>query len=287
MIQPSDETGSLHYDLNGFHAAITVADPHIRAAIRHSLIGFAPVEATAGADATHYALVCDASGEWTVLKTGAPVYHTSTLADALLSLEWHLVTDMLTYRRDLFHLHGAALLAPGGASSLLILGASGSGKTTLTLGLMARGFLPYADDVSLIEPTTLEPHTLRRTFHVDARTRALVEKLPDPPTWDYDAAPPGCFLPPAWADHPAPIRFVLFPTLRPDAAPTVTYLTVPSSAAALLPFSTTLGNDPAFALSVAARLTAQASCFDLSTGDLDATVRLVKRLVEQQVTSSK
>jgi len=282
MTQPFDATTLLHYDMNGFHAAVAVADPQTRAAVRHSLIGFAPVEETIGADATHYALVRDADGEWTVSKNSTSVYQTSTLADALMSLEWHLVTDMLAYRGDLFHLHGAALLAPGGVSSILILGASGSGKTTLTLGLMARGFLPYADDVSLIEPTTLEPQTLRRTFHVDAQTRALVEQLPAPPTWDYDAAPPGCFLPPAWADHPAPIRFVLFPTLRPDAVPTITRLTVPGSVAALLPFSTTLGNDPAFALSVAARLTAQASCFDLSTGDLDATVRLITRLVETE-----
>ncbi len=279
MTHLMNATDILHYDLNGFHATITVADPQIRAAVRHSLTGFTPVGETVVADATHYALLCDADGEWTISKDGTTVYRVSALADALLSLEWHLVTDLLAYRRDLFHLHGAALLAPGGMASILILGASGSGKTTLTLGLMARGFLPYADDVSLIEPTTLEPQTLRRTFHVDAQTRALVEQLPDPPIWDYDAAPPGCFLPPAWADHPAPIRFVLFPTLRPDMAPTITRLTVPSSVAALLPFSTTLGNDPAFALSVAARLTAQASCFDLSTGDLDATARLVKRLV--------
>lgn len=219
------------------------------------------------------------NGRWHVEMDGYALYTGDEPSFALLALEWRLVTDLVARRHDRFHVHGATLCLPSRAGSILIPGESGSGKTTLTLGLMARGFLPYADDVSLIDPTTLSPETLRRAFHIDARTRSLIARLQPAPAWDWDTLPAGYFLPPRWADRPAPLRYVLFPSLQPDATPRLTALSVADAAMALLPYSTTLAQRPDLALATAARLTAHARAYRLITGDVEATIRSVVDLV--------
>ena len=168
---------------------------------------------------------------WRVAGPGSATYRTASLADALLALEWQLVTDAIAHRRDRFHLHAAALLAPAAPAALIVAGVSGSGKTTLTLGLMARGFLPYSDDATLIDPDTCAPTAFRRAFHVDDGTRSLLAALPTPPDWYFEAAPAGYFSPPRWAEIARPIRIVLFSSLFPDAVPTLAPLTLAQAAA--------------------------------------------------------
>ncbi len=269
----------MYYDIHGYTIQVNVTDTLTYRPIMKILEAFAIPEDDATPYRASYTIAPDGDS-WMVSSGESVTHRTAILTDALMAVEWHLVTDMLAYRRDLFHLHGAALLAPDGMACILILGASGSGKTTLTLGLMARGFLPFADDVILIEPTTLEPQTFRRAFHVDEGTIAHIRGLRTKPLWRFDDAPPGYFIPPRWAESPAPVRFVFMPTLQPDAPPSVTRLSVADAVMALLPFSQTLAGTPPLALSVAARLAAQASCFQLSTGDLEATINLVTALVE-------
>jgi hypothetical protein len=139
--------------------------------------------------------------------------------------------------------------------------------------------VPYTDDIIFIDPETLVPETFARAFHVDTATRVLIEGLPQPPSWDFDALPPGYFMPPVWADRSVPVRAIFFPTLRPDAPPSASALPIAEAAATLLPFSTTLDQTPGLALPVAARLTARAPCYALTTGNLDATASLIASLV--------
>ncbi len=279
------DTISMYYDLHGYTAQVHVADPSAHHPILQILEAFAVPDTNVAADCVSYTIARD-NDAWVVSSGDVITHRTDTLTSALMAIEWHLVTDMLAFRRDLFHLHGAALLTPDARSSLLILGASGSGKTTLTLGLMARGFLPFADDVILMEPATLELHPFQRAFHVDEGTIARINGLHSTPAWRFDDAPPGYFVPPRWAEQTAPVRFVFLPTLQPDAPPSVTPLSVADAVIALLPFSQTLAGAPSLALAVAARLAAQASCFRLVTGDLEATTRLVATLVEEQRTDN-
>lgn len=277
------ETTGIPFDVHGYSVSIAVPDARARDTVARIFGAFGAAngeERHAATPTTRYLLSYDGQ-HWSAFADDTIYYTDSAFANALNALEWHIVDAMLTLRRDLFHLHGASLRAPSGESTTLVLGESGSGKTTLTLGLIARGFLPYADDVTLIEPATLLPQTFRRAFHTDERTRAIIEALEPPCSWDFDAAPPGYFVPPQWAESPAPIRTVLFPRLRPHEAPRLDPLPVAEAVVALLPFSLTLANDPALALPVAARIAEQARCFRLSTGDLDATARMIAALVEE------
>jgi hypothetical protein len=266
-----------HYCILGYHATVTTPDPDARATISAVLAGFTMVP-TVPPGTPRYRVETDGTW-WSLTINGEKTYESVFLSEALIALEWHLVTDLLAFRADRFHLHGAALRTPDGAASILILGASGSGKTTLTLALMARGFVPYADDIILIDPQMLAPATFRRAFHVDDATHALVAALPDAPTWDFDALPPGYFMPPQWAETPAPVRAIFFPTLRPEEEPSAAALSITDAVTTLLPFSTTLDQKPTLALPVAARLTAQATCYALTTGDLAATAALIRRII--------
>ncbi|MHB8645823.1 MAG: hypothetical protein ACYDAR_08560 [Thermomicrobiales bacterium] len=270
---------SLSLDLLGYHAIVTVPDDEMRAMVAAIFDDLRVSDDHSCETATQYRLTRDDAARWSLFIDDTSVYSGDQPADALIALEWQLVTNLVAHRRDCFHLHAAALADPSGSCSMLIAGMSGSGKTTLALGLMARGFLPYADDVTLIAPVTLMPLALRRAFHADAATRALVAAMGAPPVWRSAPLPDGYLLPARWATADVPIRFVLFPILTPGEPPALVPLSVADAVTALLPFSMTLSRDPALALAVAARLTRDARCYALSTGDLGATVAMVHALV--------
>jgi len=266
---------SLNCCLLDYPVAITAADPEGRAALQAILGRFA--DCAAPGERNRYELARDEHG-WRVTARGAATASGMTLDDSLRTLEGLLVTDMLVSRPDRFHLHGAALLSPSGDSSLLLLGDSGSGKTTLALALMARGFLPYADDVIVMEQDWC-PLTFRRAFHINSSTRTLLDAMRQPPSWKLEGFPSGYFVPQIWAESKAPIRTILFPRLRPGSSPGAVHLSIPEAAVTLLPFSATLDRAPKVALSAASRLTAQARCYALTSGDLDATVDLIASLL--------
>jgi hypothetical protein len=107
--------------------------------------------------------------------------------------------------RGLYHLHAAALVAPGGGV-VLVPGAGGAGKTTLALALAARGFAPIADDLCFLTRRGGAPAIVpvRRAFHVAERTAeafpALAPLLGAPvpsgkreldPVRAFGAPPPG------------------------------------------------------------------------------------------------
>jgi hypothetical protein len=265
----------LSYDLFGYGVAINVPDPAARSIVTRIFAGFDLLSPTSSAPASIYAMTYEDDATWEVTASGAVSYRSPQLMDAVIALEWVIVSEMLAARRDLFHLHAAALMSPARTDTVVIAGESGSGKTTLTLGLMARGFLPYSDDVTLITPDRGDPLPFRRAFHIDARTQSLIQSLPSPPGWDFAAAPTGYFLVPQWAVAPAPIRTVLFPKRTPGAAPRLTPLSLADAVARLLPFSVTLEHSPALALRVTARIVEQARCYALTTGDFAATLDCV------------
>jgi len=265
----------LSYDLFDYAVALSVPDPAARSIVARIFADFDPLPPTPSAPAITYALTRADDATWEVTASGAVSYRSPRLMDAVIALEWVIVSEMLTARRDLFHLHAAALMSPARTATALIAGESGSGKTTLTLGLMARGFLPYSDDVTLITPDTGDPLPFRRAFHIDTKTQSLLRSLPSPPNWDFAAAPTGYFLVPHWADAPCPIRTVLFPTLTPGAEPRLTPLSLADAVARLLPLSVTLEHSPALALRMAARIVEQARCYALTAGDFAATLDCV------------
>lgn len=266
-----------HYDLLGHWAAVALPPGERQAAVRAILRGFGPVPPAAEV-ASSYALTV-AADIWEVRAGEETVYAGGEASTALAALEWRIVTDALDRRDDLFHLHAAALCLPLRRAALALVGDSGNGKSTLALGLSLRGFMPYCDDVALLDPATLAPRPVPRAFHVAPETWHILEPLAGGPVNPDDDTPPGYFLPPQWATQPAPVRWVLFPEYRAGQEPMLLPLTPAEAAGAILKQSTSLARTPRLALATVARLTAEAACYRVITGDLATSVDLIRRLV--------
>ncbi|AGY57688.1 HPr kinase [Gloeobacter kilaueensis] len=128
--------------------------------------------------------------------------------------EWWLVSRSLVLRPELCPLHGAAVAR--GEAAILLPGASGSGKTTLTLALLGRGFVPFADDLILLdEQLAVQP--FERCFHIDEQTERIVERLAVAPLLAFEHLPPGYCRPRRWAT-PRPPRCIVWPEYRPGLA---------------------------------------------------------------------
>jgi len=267
--------------VDGRGVAVAVPDEGDRHAVEAILSGFPDASARDTAAHAPYALRREATGLWELWSGATRTHQTTTLEDALLALEWQLVTDMLARIDDRCHLHGAALADPSGTVSVLVLGESGVGKTTLTLALMARGFRPFTDDVILLDPETLEPRTFERAFHVDQTTRALVDALPHGPDWEVPGMPDGYFMPATWAGDPLPVGAVIVPKARDHERPLLVALPIAEAATTLLTFSGSLEHAPALALKTTARLTATAPCYALYGGPLERTAQFLSEAVEE------
>lgn len=271
------------YDVLGYRVAVGSSVEAARTAVRRVLGGFGPRPDGRTDDVPVYEILADNTGCRLALNGSVtfPEHEEAghvDLLSVLSTLEFELVSTGLDRHEDVFHLHGAALCVPTRRAGLVLAGESRSGKTTLALGLMHRGFVPYTDDVALIDPQTFELHPVRRAFHITPETWTILQPLAGGPP-AVDEAPIGYFLPPQWADAPVPVKWILFPEYRPHQTPQLIKLTPPEAASAILTRTTTLSRFPRLALSTASRLIERVECYRFPTGDLRASVAMVQQLV--------
>lgn len=157
-------------------------------------------EATAG-QSIRLEAVRRGRGDWIMRaaesshSTGGDIDSGGRLGHLLATLEWRAVGDALAATSECAVVHGAALSR--GECTLLLLGQSGAGKTTLTLGLMGRGWLPFTDDMALIDAKTLEVRVFPRCFHIEGGTLAA---LPVRPHIEQSISLPTYWRPVHWAD---------------------------------------------------------------------------------------
>lgn len=264
------------YEVLGYRALVGAPAPHPLAEVRSLLRGFGPRPTGDQALPTYELAVV--TGRWQVSCGDMVLPMDRDFATALSVLEWYVVRDALAEHDELFHLHGAALATPSGNGALVLAGSSGSGKSTLTLALMERGFAPYADDVALIAPGTLELNALPRAFHASEDSLRLVEAFTARPLGSVEAVMPGYVSPSAWATRPLPLRWLLFLDLRPDESPHMVRLQPAEAAPAILAQSLNLPQAPRLAMGACARLTEKAGCYRFVNGDLRESVNLIERL---------
>lgn len=187
-------------------------------------------------------------------------------------LEWRVISDALAHSATVVPLHAGAL-AHGNAVVLLV-AASESGKTTLTLGLAGRGWEPYGDDITLLDPISLQVHAFPRHFHVMPGSLSLFSP---PPTLERDPTLWGYYRPTQWATAaraPTAIFLVERDPARPSALSPVTHAELAAvilreSVRTRLPLSTLANASARLAASVAVR-------GRLNNGDLTAALDLIE-----------
>lgn len=256
------------YDLLGFRVAVTVPDAAVDRACRAVLANFATDVPASLRPMRSYALL-STDDRWHVESDGQRMYSGADPRDAVAALEGRLVLDALGRRPDLFHVHGAALTPPDLDGAVVLAGEAGVGKTTLARALMERGFLPYGDDVTLIDSVSLEVQPFPRAFHLRESGGGEAHVRDRLPTY---------FHPPRWAPTPLPVRLILFLSRGAEADPRATLLAPTEAAGFLLRHSGSLATAPAPTLAVAVRLIAQARCYRFGLGSPEASAASIEAL---------
>jgi hypothetical protein len=255
------------YDLLGYRIAVAVSDPVVGRACRFVLANFA-IDAPGSETVAQSYSMTHADGRWHVAAGGRRVHSVADPQTAIAALEGQLVIDALKHRSDLFHVHGAALAPPALDGAVVLAGEAGVGKTTLARALLARGFLPFGDDVTMIDPASLELQPFPRAFHV--REGADASDGLDRPI-EY-------FHPPQWVRSPLPVKLILFLSRTGEDEARAVTLGPAEAASSLLRHSGTLVAAPAHALAVAVRLIAQARCYRFEVSAPETSARVVEAL---------
>jgi hypothetical protein len=268
------------YDILGFRIAIRAAPGPAREAAQLIFSGLATASPGTVAPSSEYELTSTPDG-WIVRLDGMLVQAVTSLDEGLATLEWHAISSALARRLDLLHLHGAALRLPNTSAGLVLTGHSGCGKTTLSLGLIARGFTPFSDDASVVDPASLTLVPLRRAFHVDERTWTLLDAIAGGAARRPEGYP-GYYVPEQWADSPAPVRWIVFPTFAAGARTELVQLTLAESVQTILAHTVSLQRAPGLALRTAVRLAQTAECYRLSGRELGPSIELLVKAVRAE-----
>ncbi len=211
---------------------------------------------------------------WIIVQNGE-VRRSIQGAEKLLGyLEWCVVAQALEVTSTHAVFHAAALTC--GDATVMLAAESGAGKTTLTTSLILRGWLPLADDISLVRLPTLEVQPFPRCFHTDDFTSS---NITTPSLFERPGALTGYMRPHTWA--PTPSRPTCIIRLERDThSDSAAYPLTRAEAAGHL-FAASIGNSArrasAVRVAVAVATSAQ-SCWHVNNNRLSETVGLLEQI---------
>ncbi len=263
------------YDVLGFRVAVTSGSRAFLATLDR-LNASLRAAGTAAPHATYEA--ARRNGRWSVRYEGRELPVGGGLVEAASYLEWHICGEAIERRRDLLHLHGAALATSAGA--LLIPGEAGVGKTTLALALTLRGMRLLADDVVFLRPSDWRPVPFPRSLHVHSDALRRLARLGlrfrrDARVGEYLCATAIR----SWATSAGPrIRMLVLPRPSRDRTPTLQPLSHAEAALELRRCSSNLAGFRRPWPDLASSLLAGVRCFVLRSGpDVARAADLVHR----------
>jgi hypothetical protein len=218
-------------------------------------------------------------GEWVVSQDGRVLREFLRARQLLAYLEWLAISRAIaaTSRQVAFH---AAALARGDAVVLLV-GESGAGKTTLTLGLMRRGWEPFADDIALVDRETLAILAFPRCFHVEGPTTQLIDDgLRDVGLFERPGQLAGYARPRQWASGERRVTCVVVASRCPTG-PSSRSAVTQAQVAGILAAATIdnqVGRSERIRMAVGVVAAARA-CIGLRNGHLDGALDLIEGAV--------
>lgn len=211
---------------------------------------------------------------WLIVQNGAVRRSIQDSEKLLGYLEWCIIAQALeaTSAYAVFH---AATVAREQATVMLV-AESGSGKTTLTTTLIQRGWLPLADDISLVHPSTAEVYPFPRCFHADDFTASTIVT---PSLFEQPGALKGYIRPVQWAtDATRPTCIV---RLERDAQSATAARRITQAEAAGALISASIGRSPGRTETVRAAVALAAgvrTCWHLNNSDLSETIDMLERI---------
>ena len=202
-------------------------------------------------------------------------------------LEWGLNWSIAASCQQWLTIHAASLERNGGA--VILPAPPGSGKSTLCAALALRGWRLLTDEMSLIDPRTIEAHALARPINLKNASIDLIRAFAPDSVWGpetYDTAkgrvthlrpPPASVERMLEAAEP---RWIVFPRYVADAEP---LLTPRGKATTFIHFAqnsfnySTLGS---LGFAVAGNLVSQCDCYDFTYSRLEDALEVFDWLAE-------
>jgi hypothetical protein len=224
---------------------------------------------------------------WTV-KSGAQTRRaTPGVSAAARWTEWMTISEAMKCWSRFVQVH-AGLVATAHESALLV-GKSGSGKSTTTVALALEGLSLYSDDVALIDRDTLRAYCAPRPIKLDSGARRLLRgrglTIPRG-TWLGECIDrtviPG--LPPVEQPGPPLTTAIFFADGRQDVA-SIRRISSADAVMRLILQSVSERFEAGGPSEGATALINAVQCYELTPGNLDSTVRLVRNLLGSELPS--
>lgn len=192
-------------------------------------------------------------------------------------IEGLLCESALSRLDRLVQIH-AGVVSRRGACCLLP-GPSGSGKSLLALALASRMLDCVADDVTLLDPTSIDVLSFYNAVRIKPNGFAIAEHhAPCRPLYTDDAVLYYTLTPPV--GHRLMPRLIVFPVYRPTEKTVLRHLSGAEAAARIISNWVNVFAFGRTALDVAMSLVSRARCFALQVGDLDGAAEEVVGLME-------
>jgi len=179
-LYPTDVAGELlHLGAMGCHFTVRCpTSPDIGRALAIAFGGMRTAAPETGRNHIEYTVRQDDAG--IRLETNSNPESADDLGDLLYLLDKSITLALQGARKDLYFVHGGAVITPDGRVVILT-AASGSGKSTATWALLHHGFGYLSDELAPIDPGTLQvfgyPHALCLKRHPPAPYPLPVETL--------------------------------------------------------------------------------------------------------------
>ncbi len=267
---------TLHLKLFDITVAVECSSKQICDILAVGFSAFFFVES--GAPKLRYMISGDSDNGFVIVREGVKPFNAENTYQLLYYFEKDLTIELEHLRKDLFFVHGAAIVLDGKA--ILISAPSGSGKSTITWALLHHGFDYLSDELAPIELDSLNiepfPHALNQknhppepyplpaqTYQTDCTLHVPIEALP-------------CHV----VHTPTPLAAMFYVKYNRDAsAPSVTPLSVSEGCMNLFANGLNQLQHENKGLSTATNIAQRVPSFSVETADLEQSARMLQQFV--------
>ena len=206
---------------------------------------------------------------------------TQGVSSASLWAEWIFISQALKHWTEFVHVHAGLVATP--EQSALLVGRSGAGKSTTTVALALAGLDVYTDDVAIVDKQGHRPYSTPRPIKLDtsARRRLRLRGLRVPRGTYLGESIDRTVLPglPQAEEPGPPVTTAIFFAEERGAKPNIRPLTSAEAVMRLIVQSASETFDDGGPSGPALALINSVQCYELTAGDLDATVETVLKLL--------
>lgn len=202
-------------------------------------------------------------------------------------VEWAVNWELPTLRPEYLQIHAASMEYNG--IGVIFPGDSGSGKSTLATALLTRGWRYLCDEFALLHTRSLELHPFPRAICMKEAANPILERfgLVTHAGARYLKGSKGFVgfvspfqVRPDCIGRVCPVRYVVFPKHVPGATPTLAPISRAQAAFELHRVCFNLFGCARPGIDVLSAVARGAHCFQLVSGDIEATCSLLEREID-------